>query len=135
MDDFGTGYSSLSNLRAFPFDKIKIDGMRMGATHFLMKTLPRVATEMALHVLAYNLTRVINILRVNPHGRLPASPARLSFCQNVFARPRPEAAIAALQQTNLLVPDRRPIPVRERELETYRSSRFRPRKRRPVLAG
>jgi hypothetical protein len=32
--------------------------MRMGATHFLMKRLPKVATEMALHVLAYNLTRV-----------------------------------------------------------------------------
>jgi hypothetical protein len=29
----------------------------MGATHFLMKTLPRVASEMALHVLPYNLTR------------------------------------------------------------------------------
>jgi transposase len=42
-----------------PFGTIKA---RMGATHFLMKTLPRVATEMALHVLAYNLTRVINIL-------------------------------------------------------------------------
>ena len=27
-----------------------------------MKTLPRVAGEMALHVLAYNLTRVINIV-------------------------------------------------------------------------
>jgi hypothetical protein len=27
-----------------------------------MKRLPRVATEMALHVLAYNLTRVINIM-------------------------------------------------------------------------
>jgi len=26
LDDFGTGYSSLSHLRAFPFDKIKIDG-------------------------------------------------------------------------------------------------------------
>jgi transposase len=26
---------------------------RLGATHFLMKTLPRVAAEMALHVLAY----------------------------------------------------------------------------------
>lgn len=25
MDDFGTGYSSLSNLRAFPFDKLKVD--------------------------------------------------------------------------------------------------------------
>jgi hypothetical protein len=35
---------------AHPFGTIKA---RMGATHFLMKTLPRVATEMALHVLAY----------------------------------------------------------------------------------
>jgi transposase len=31
-----------------------------------MKTLPKVATEMALHVLAYNLTRVINIRGVQP---------------------------------------------------------------------
>jgi len=46
-----------------PFGTIKD---RMGATHFLMKTLPRVATEMALHVLAYNLTRVINILGIAP---------------------------------------------------------------------
>ena len=38
----------------------------MGATHFLMKTLPRVASEMALHVLAYNLTRVMNIIGVQP---------------------------------------------------------------------
>jgi hypothetical protein len=38
--------------------------MRMGATHFLMKTLPKVATEMALAVLGYNLTRVINIVGV-----------------------------------------------------------------------
>ena len=35
---------------------------RMGAVHFLMKTLPRVSGEMALHVLAYNLTRVMNIV-------------------------------------------------------------------------
>ena len=39
---------------------------RMGATHFLMKTLPRVASEMALHVLAYNLTRVMNIMGIRP---------------------------------------------------------------------
>ncbi len=39
---------------------------RMGAAHFLMKTLPKVATEMALHVLAYNLTRVTNIIGVQP---------------------------------------------------------------------
>ena len=36
--------------------------MRMGATHFLMKTLPKVASELALSVLAYNLTRVMNIV-------------------------------------------------------------------------
>jgi hypothetical protein len=36
--------------------------MRMGATHFLMKMLPRVANGMALSVLAYNLTRVMNIV-------------------------------------------------------------------------
>ena len=38
----------------------------MGATHFLMKTLPRVASEMALHVLAYNLTGVMNIMGIRP---------------------------------------------------------------------
>ena len=46
-----------------PFGTLK---MRMGATHFLMKRLPKVATEMALHVLAYNLTRVMNIMGIGP---------------------------------------------------------------------
>ncbi len=36
----------------------------MGHTHFKMKTLPRVSTEMSLHVLAYNLKRVISIMGV-----------------------------------------------------------------------
>jgi Transposase DDE domain len=44
-----------------PFGTLK---MRMGATHFLMKRLPKVAIEMALQVLAYNLTRVMNIVGV-----------------------------------------------------------------------
>src|SRR6187549_3828467 len=46
-----------------PFGTIKA---RMGATHFAMKTLPKVVTEMALSVLAYNLTRVMNIMGVQP---------------------------------------------------------------------
>ena len=42
-----------------PFATLK---MRMGViTHFLCKTLPKVATEMALNVLGYNLTRVMNM--------------------------------------------------------------------------
>ena len=46
-----------------PFATLK---MRMGATHFLMRRLKNVATEMALNVLGYNLTRVMNILGVKP---------------------------------------------------------------------
>ncbi len=38
----------------------------MGATHFLTKTLPKVRTEMSLHVLAYNMKRMIRILGVRP---------------------------------------------------------------------
>jgi len=34
----------------------------MGSTHFLTKTLKRVSTEMSLHVLAYNLKRVMKIM-------------------------------------------------------------------------
>jgi hypothetical protein len=44
-----------------PFGTIK---QWMGWTHFLMKTLPRVSTEMSLHVLAYNLKRVMRILGI-----------------------------------------------------------------------
>jgi hypothetical protein len=42
-----------------PFGTVKA---WMGATHFLTKTLPKVRTEMSLHVLAYNLKRMIRIL-------------------------------------------------------------------------
>ena len=46
-----------------PFGTIKA---WMGATHFQMRTLKKVGTEMALHVLAYNLKRVMNILGIGP---------------------------------------------------------------------
>ena len=44
-----------------PFGTLK---MWMGATHFLTRTLARVRTEMSLHVLAYNLRRVMQILGI-----------------------------------------------------------------------
>jgi len=44
-----------------PFGTIKAWA---GPQHFKMKTLPRVSTEMSLHVLAYNLKRVINLFGV-----------------------------------------------------------------------
>ncbi len=46
-----------------PFGTLKA---RMGTTPLLMKTLPKVATEMALSVLAYNFTRVMNIVGIKP---------------------------------------------------------------------
>lgn len=42
-----------------PFGTIKL---WMGSVHFLTRTLKKVSTEMSLHVLAYNLKRVIKIL-------------------------------------------------------------------------
>ena len=36
----------------------------MGATHFQMRRLKNVRTEMALHVLAYNIKRMISLVGV-----------------------------------------------------------------------
>jgi hypothetical protein len=87
-----------------PFGTLK---MRMGTTHFLMKTLPRVATEMALHVLAYDLMRVMNPRHSAAHGsdeavvtadqphppgtRIAPMAERQRFRQDVSAQPRPRA--------------------------------------------
>jgi len=38
----------------------------MGSTHFLTKTIDRVSTEMSLHVLAYNMKRMMNIIGTKP---------------------------------------------------------------------
>jgi hypothetical protein len=46
-----------------PFGTLKL---WMGSTHFLTRTLARVGTEMSLHVLSYNLRRVLNLLGVKP---------------------------------------------------------------------
>ncbi len=44
--------------REHPFGTLKA---WMGSTHFLTRTLPRVRTEMSLHVLVYNLKRMLQI--------------------------------------------------------------------------
>jgi hypothetical protein len=45
-----------------PFGTIKA---WMGSQHFKMTTIKHVSTEMSLHVLAYNLKRVINLFGTN----------------------------------------------------------------------
>ncbi|MCK5496765.1 MAG: IS1182 family transposase, partial [Hyphomicrobiaceae bacterium] len=61
-----------------PFGTIKA---RMGATHFLMKRLHNVKTEMSLAVLAYNLTRVMNIFGVGALIAALHAFSRLLFAQ------------------------------------------------------
>ena len=51
-----------------PFGTIK---SWMGSTHLQMKTLPRVSTEMSLHVLTYNMKRAINLGNRENHGDDP----------------------------------------------------------------
>ena len=46
-----------------PFGTIKY---WMGSTHFQMKTLKKVGAEMSLHVLAYNIKRVLKIMGAVP---------------------------------------------------------------------
>jgi hypothetical protein len=55
LDENPPAMGSRREIAEHPFGTMK---MRMGATHFLMKTLPKVATEMTLCVLTYNLTRL-----------------------------------------------------------------------------
>ncbi len=56
-------WTARRNTVEHPFGTIK---SWMGATHFQMRTLKKVGTEMALHVLACNLKRVMNILGMRP---------------------------------------------------------------------
>jgi transposase len=61
LDSFPGAMQQRRETVEHPFGTIKA---WMGATHFKMKTLAHVATEMALHVLAYNIKRVIAIIGV-----------------------------------------------------------------------
>jgi hypothetical protein len=75
-----------------PFGTMKA---RMGATHFLTKTLGKVAAEMALSVLA--LTRVMNIVGTKPLMAAtwpeaePVPPSHRLPREGLFTRPRPRA--------------------------------------------
>jgi len=64
-----------------PFGTIKA---RMGATHFLMKRLHNVKTEISLAVLAYNLTRIMNIIGTKP--LIAAIRALLRLISPYYAR-------------------------------------------------
>ena len=63
MDLAPTSMRTRRKLVEHPFGTIK---SWMGSTHFLMKRLKNVKTEISLHALAYNLKRVMQILGTKP---------------------------------------------------------------------
>jgi transposase len=67
----------------------------MGATHFLTRTLPRVSTEMSLHVLAYNLKRVMNLLGIA--ALIRAIKARRIFLRSICSRFRPITTVLSVR--------------------------------------
>jgi len=67
-----------------PFGTIK---SWMGATHFLTRTLARVSTEMSLHVLAYNVKRVMKLLGIG--ALIRAIKACRRFLRSIRALCRP----------------------------------------------
>jgi transposase len=56
----------------------------MGATHFLTKPMERVKTEMSLHVLAYNVKRLMSLLRLAGMMEAIRTYAFLLALQRVF---------------------------------------------------
>lgn len=95
MDDFGTGYSSLGYLRAFPFDKVKIDKS-------FIQDLPHdnqaAAVVESVARLCQRLGVITTVEGVEHTGQLP--PLHQSGCQQLqgylFGHPGPASGLAAV---------------------------------------
>jgi diguanylate cyclase (GGDEF)-like protein/PAS domain S-box-containing protein len=106
MDDFGTGYSSLSNLRAFPFDKIKIDRSFIHNVHqneqgaAIVRAIVGLARGLNLHVLAEGvesqeeLDFLAEVLCGEAQGFLFGHPGEMDDFAGFMSEP--PAAVAAL---------------------------------------
>jgi len=84
-----------------PFGTLK---QWMGWTHFSTKTLERVSTEMSLHVLAYNMKRMINILGVEALIR-----AMIELMKYLRRKPAYQRAISLLRNVSEVRSTTRPL--------------------------
>ncbi len=98
MDDFGTGYSSLATLRAFPFDKIKIDRSFVSNVHLDEQ---RTAIVRSILLLGHALNIPVLAEGVEQEDELAFLKAeRCEFVQGfLFGRPISSDAINLLTQT------------------------------------
>lgn len=104
MDDFGTGYSSLSNLRAFPFDRIKIDRSFIKSVHSnqqaatIVRAVLGLGKGLGLPVIAEGVETAAELQFLQDEncdevqGYLLGRPAAIdSFRQYTHSEPAPEA--------------------------------------------
>jgi diguanylate cyclase (GGDEF)-like protein/PAS domain S-box-containing protein len=102
MDDFGTGYSSLSNLRAFPFDKIKIDRSFIQAVHTnpqaaaIVRAVLGLGRGLGLPVIAEGVETSEELQFLGLEGCTEAQGY-------LFGRPAPITEFVPLIQDNVLV--------------------------------
>jgi diguanylate cyclase len=101
MDDFGTGYSSLTNLRAFPFDRIKMDESFVRSVHVdgeaaaIMRAMFGLARGLNLPVIAEGVETEgeLSFLRGEAcdavQGHLLGSPAPIQHFKHVTRGRRP----------------------------------------------
>ncbi len=97
MDDFGTGYSSLSQLRAFPFDKIKIDrsfvaNLTADGSSAIIRAIAAMGTSLGMSTIAEGVETSDELAQVRAEG-----------CNAVqgffFSRPVPSADLPRLIAT------------------------------------
>lgn len=74
LDDFGTGYSSLAHLRAFPFDKIKIDRsfvrdlLERPDSAVLVKTIADLGRQLGVTTVAEGVETPAHVRRIREAG-------------------------------------------------------------------
>ena len=98
MDDFGIGYSSLNYLRAFPFDKIKIDKCfvqdlaRGSHSAFILKAVVGLAANLGMATTAEGVETAEQLATLRAEG-----------CTEVqgyyFSAPRPAHEVPAMLET------------------------------------
>jgi diguanylate cyclase (GGDEF)-like protein/PAS domain S-box-containing protein len=98
IDDFGTGYSSLETLRAFPFDKIKLDRSFMSEVETsqqakaIIRAILALGRSLEVPVLAEGVETADQLLLLSREGCNEAQGYLLG-------RPKPIDEIASLRQT------------------------------------
>ncbi|MEH3148076.1 MAG: EAL domain-containing protein [Methylobacterium frigidaeris] len=103
LDDFGTGFSSLAHLRAFPFDKIKIDGsfVRDAISRPDCAAIVRVVADLGHRL---DVTTVAEGVETQEHLDLVIAEGCPEVQGYLFGRPAPLgrdiASVAALDEAD-----------------------------------